>query len=110
MDASGTSLWVPMEFLGSRSKALRGCGGDSTHADGMARRLLVARAVSAHNSHERLPAVQCIHVWKSPQGAVLSAQNRAFFNLSPDMKQGLRRRSLQGFVAQPEPTIGRAAP
>ena len=76
----------------------------------MARRLLVARAFSAHKVHECLPALQCIHVLKNPQGAVLSAQNGAFFNLSADTKQGLRKRSLHGFVAQPKPNIGKAAP
>ena len=33
-----------------------------------------------------------------------------FFNLSVDAKQGLIKRSLQGFAAQPKPNIGRAAP
>ena len=54
--------------------------------------------------------LQCIHVLKNPQGAVLSAQNGAFFNLSANTKHGLRKTSLQGFVAQPKPNIGRPAP
>ena len=33
-----------------------------------------------------------------------------FFKLSADTKQGPRIRSPQGFVAQPKPNIGRAAP
>ena len=45
---------------------------------------------------------------KDPQGAVLSAQNGAFFDLSADTKQGLRKKSLQGFVAEHKPNIGRA--
>ena len=111
VDPSGTSLWVPMEFWDYRSKALRGCGGDWTYlpADGMARRLLVARAFSGHKAHERLLAMHCFHVLKNPQGSLLSAQNRVFLNLSADTKQGLRKRSLQEFVAQPKPNIGRAA-
>ena len=44
------------------------------------------------------------------QGAVPIAQNGAFLNRSGDTKQGLRKRSLQGFVAQPKPNIGRPAP
>ena len=104
---SRTSLWVPMEFWGCRSEALRGCRGDWTCllANGMARRLLVARASSVCKVHERLPAVHGVHVLKNLQGAFLSAQNGAFFNRSPDTKQGLRKRSLQGFVAHsPNPT------
>ena len=56
------------------------------------------------------PTVPCIHVLKNPQRAVPSAQNGAFFNLYADVKQGLRKRSLQGSVAQPKPNIGKAAP
>ena len=59
---------------------------------------------------ERLHAVLCIHVLKNPQVAVSSAQNGAFLNRSADTKQGLRKRSLQGFVAQPKPNIGKPAP
>ena len=33
-----------------------------------------------------------------------------FFNLSADTKQSLRKRSLRGFMAQPEPNIGTPAP
>ena len=54
--------------------------------------------------------MQCIHVLKNPPRAVLSAQNGVLLNLSADTKQGLRKRSLQGFVAQPKTNIGRAAP
>ena len=61
--------------------------------------LVVARAFSSHKVHERLPAMQCIHVLKNPRGAIANVQNSAFFNLSADRKQGLRKRSLQGFVA-----------
>ena len=100
-----------MEFWGCHAKALRGRGGELTCflADGMAHKL-VARAFSSRKLHERLHAVQCIHVLKNPQGAVLSAQNSAFFNLSANKKQGLRKRSLQWFVAQPKPKIGKLAP
>ena len=52
----------------------------------------------------------CIHVLKNPQGAVPTAQNGAFLNRYADTKQGLRKRSLQGFVAQPKPNIGGPAP
>ena len=112
VDPSGTSLWVPMEFWGCHSKALRCCGGDWTcrPADGLARGQLVARAFSAHKVHQRLPAVQCIHVLKNSQRAALIAQNGAVFNLFADTKHGLRKRFLQGFVAQPQPNIGRATP
>ena len=84
-----TSLWVPVEFWGCRSKALRSCGGDWTYllADGMARTLPPARAVSTHKVHEGLPAMHCIHVLKKPHGAFLRAQNSAFFNLSAETKQ-----------------------
>ena len=101
-----------VEFWGCHSKALRGRSGEWTcHlADGMAHKLVVARAFSARKMDERLHAVQCIHVLKNPQGAVLNAQNGAFLGRSADGKQGLRKRSLQGFVAQPKPNIGRPAP
>ena len=68
------------------------------------------QAFSARTRAERVHAVPCIHVLKNPQGAVPSAQNGAFLNHSADRKQGLRKRSLQGFVAQPKPNIGRPAP
>ena len=67
-------------------------------------------AFSARTKAERQHAVLCIHMLKNPQGAVPSAQNGAFFNRSADTKQGLRKRSLQGFVAQPKSNIGRPAP
>ena len=70
----------------------------------------MARAFSVHKAHKRLLTVQCIHVLKNLHRAVLSAQNGAFFDLSADTKQGLRKRSLYGFVAQPNPNIGRAPP
>ena len=38
---------------------------------------MVARAFSSRKTLERLPAVQCIHLLKNPQGAVLGAQNGA---------------------------------
>ena len=68
------------------------------------------QAFLARTKAERLHAVMCIHTLKNPQGAVPSAQNGAFLNRSADTKQGLRKRSLQGFVAQPKPNIGRPAP
>ena len=70
----------------------------------------VDHAFSAHTKAERLHAVLCIHTLKNPQGAVPNAQNGAFLNRSADTKQGLRKRSVQGFVAQPEPNPGRPAP
>ena len=33
-----------------------------------------------------------------------------FFKVFGDTKRGLRKRSVQGFVAQPKPNIGRATP
>ena len=82
------SLWVPMAFWGCRSKARRGCSGEWTclSADGMAHRLL----------------------WRPGQFSVHKMV--LFFKVSGDTKQGLRKRSLQGFVAQPKPKIGRATP
>ena len=100
-----------MEFWGCRCDALRGCPRDWTCvlAHGMARSELVAQAFSAHKVHECLPVVQCILVLTNPQKAVLGAQNGAFLDLFADTKRGLRKRSLQGFVARPKPNIGRAA-
>ena len=77
------------------------------HAGGL---VLVDKAFSARTKAERLHAALCIHVLKNPQGAVPSAQTGAFLNRSADTKQGLRKRSLQGFVAQPKPNFGRPAP
>ena len=54
--------------------------------------------------------MQCIHVLKNRKGRFSVHKTGPFFNLSAETKQGLRKRSLQGFVAQPEPNIGRAAP
>ena len=70
----------------------------------------VDQAFSTRTKAKRLHAVLCILVLKNPQGAVPIAQNGAFLNRSADTKQGLRKRSPQGFVAQPKPNIGRPAP
>ena len=70
----------------------------------------MARSFSAHKVYEGLRAVQCIHVLKNPQGAVLSAQNGALFNVCAETKQGLRKTSVQEFLAQPKSNIGKAAP
>ena len=70
----------------------------------------VDNAFSAGTKAERLHVVLGIQVLKNPQGAVPSAQNGAFVTRSADTKQRLRKRSLQGFVAQPKPNIGNAAP
>ena len=70
----------------------------------------VDHAFSARTKAESLHVVLCIHVLKNPQGAVPGAQNGAFLNRSAHTKQGLRKKSLQGFVAQPKPNIGRPAP
>ena len=70
----------------------------------------VDQAFSALTMADCLHAVLCIHTLKNPQGAVPSAKSGAFLNRFADRKQGLRKRSLQGFVAQPKPNIGRPAP
>ena len=70
----------------------------------------VDHAFSARTKAQCLHVVLCIHVLKNPDGAVPGAQNGAFLNRSADTKQALRERSLQGFVAQPKPNIGRPAP
>ena len=70
----------------------------------------VDQAFSARTRAECLHAVLCIHVLKNPQGALPNAQNGAFLNRFADTKQGLRKRSLQGFVAQHKPNIGRPTP
>ena len=81
-------LWVPVAFWGSRSEARRGCRGEWTclPADGMAHRLL----------------------WWHGQFSVHKMV--LFFKVSGDTKQGLTKKSLQGFVASPEPNIGTATP
>ena len=101
-----------VESWGCHSKALKGRSGDWTCflVDGMAHGLVVARAFSVRKMHEHLPAVQCIQVLKNPQGAVLSAQNSVFLNRPANTKQGLRKRSLEGFEPQPKPNIARPAP
>ena len=101
-----------VEFWGCHSRAQKGRSGEWTCllVDGMARRWTVDQAFSARTKAERLHAVLCIHVLKNPQGAIPNAQNSAFLNHSPDMKQGLTKRSLEGFVAHPKPNIGRPAP
>ena len=68
------------------------------------------QAFSARTKAERLHAVLCIHTLKNPQGAVPTTQNDALLNRSADTKQGLRKRSLQRFAAQPKPNIGGRAP
>ena len=67
-------------------------------------------AVDQTFSAKRLHAVLCIHVLKNPQRGGPSAQNGAFLNRSTNTKLGLGKRSLQWFVAQPKPNIGRPAP
>ena len=106
VDPSGTSLWVPMEFWGCRSEALRGCRGDWTclRADGVARRLLVGEAFPLHKAHKHLLAGQCIHVLKHPQGAALSAQNGVFFDLLPTRNRALEKGRFKGLWHSTNPT------
>ena len=98
---------MPMGFWGCRSDGRRGCRGDCTSLS-----LLMAWHTGCCGGPGVVTAqtVPCIHVLKNPQRAVPRPQNGAFFNLYADMKQGLRKRSLQGSVAQPKPNIGKAAP
>ena len=57
--------------------------------------------------------VSLLMAWRaccSWPGTSQRTQNGAVFNLSADTKQGLRKRSLQGYVAQHKPDMDRAPP
>ena len=78
------TLWVVMEFRGCHSKALRGLSGEWTSllADAMAHRLVVARAFLAHKVHQRLLAVQCIHVFMRTRKGGFSVHKTVRFSNS----------------------------